>query len=53
MTALHVSWLPILLSSVIVFLVSSLIHMVLPWHKSDCPKSDGRLRSDGCGRTST
>jgi hypothetical protein len=31
-------WLPILLSSVIVFVVSSIIHMVLPWHKSDFPK---------------
>jgi len=38
MTGLHVLWLPILLSSVIVFVVSSLIHMVLPWHKSDFPK---------------
>ena len=28
-------WLPILLSAVIVFVVSSLIHMVLPIHKSD------------------
>jgi hypothetical protein len=28
-------WLPILLSAVIVFVVSSLIHMVPPWHKSD------------------
>jgi hypothetical protein len=27
-----------LLSSVIVFVVSSLIHMVLPWHKNDYPK---------------
>lgn len=31
-------WLPILLSAVIVFVVSSLIHMVLPWHKSDYPR---------------
>jgi len=31
-------WLPILLSSVFVFLSSSIIHMVLPWHKSDYPK---------------
>jgi hypothetical protein len=38
MTGLHVLWLPILLSSVIVFVVSSLIHMVSPWHKSDYPK---------------
>ncbi len=38
MTGLDVLWLPILLSSVAVFLVSSLIHMILPWHKSDYPK---------------
>ena len=38
MTGLSSLWLPILLSSVIVFFVSSLIHMVLPWHKSDYPK---------------
>lgn len=38
----HVSasalWLPVLLSAVLVFLVSSLIHMVLPWHKNDYPR---------------
>lgn len=28
-------WLPILLSSVIVFVASSIIHMVLPYHRSD------------------
>jgi hypothetical protein len=38
MTALHLLWLPILLSSVIVFIVSSIIHMLSPWHKSDYPK---------------
>jgi hypothetical protein len=38
MTGLSALWLPILLSAVIVFLASSLIHMVLPWHKSDYPK---------------
>jgi hypothetical protein len=38
MTGLHSLWLPILLSSVLVFVVSSLIHMVSPWHKSDYPK---------------
>ena len=31
-------WLPILLSSVIVFIASSIIHMALPWHKNDYPK---------------
>jgi len=38
MTGLHLLWLPILLSSVVVFAVSSLVHMVLPWHKNDYPK---------------
>ncbi len=33
MTGLLALWLPILLSSVIVFIVSSLIQMVAPWHK--------------------
>ncbi|HXY41903.1 MAG TPA: hypothetical protein VEQ10_19665 [Vicinamibacteria bacterium] len=35
MTPLHSLWLPILLSSVVVFLVSSLVHMLTPWHKDD------------------
>jgi hypothetical protein len=38
MTGLFALWLPILLSAVIVFVASSIIHMVLPWHKSDYPK---------------
>ncbi len=38
MTALSALWLPILLSAVVVFVVSSLIHMVLPWHKGDYPR---------------
>jgi len=38
MTPLLALWLPILLSAVIVFVVSSVIHMALPWHKSDYPK---------------
>ncbi len=39
MTELNALWLPILLSSVLVFVVSSIIHMALPWwHKSDYPK---------------
>ena len=37
MTALHALWLPILLSAAVVFVVSSLIHMASPWHKSDYP----------------
>lgn len=38
MTGLNALWLPILLSSVIVFIVSSIIHMLSPWHKGDYPK---------------
>jgi len=38
MTELSALWLPILLSAVIVFVVSSIIHMATPWHKSDFPK---------------
>ena len=39
MTGLYALWLPILLTSVIVFVASSIIHMVLPWHKSDYPET--------------
>ncbi len=37
--------LPILLSAVVVFIVSSIIHMATPWHKSDCKKlpDDGKV----------
>jgi hypothetical protein len=38
MTGLSVLWLPILLSAVLVFVASSIIHMASPWHKSDFPK---------------
>lgn len=38
MTGLASLWLPILLSAALVFVVSSLIHMASPWHKSDYPK---------------
>ena len=38
MTGLSSLWLPILVSSVIVFVASSIIHMASPWHKSDYPK---------------
>ncbi len=37
MTPLTALWLPILLSAVVVFIASSLIHMVLGWHSSDYP----------------
>lgn len=38
MTGLTALWLPILLSAVFVFVVSSVIHMASPWHKGDYPK---------------
>ncbi|HKW36743.1 MAG TPA: hypothetical protein VJO54_02945 [Burkholderiales bacterium] len=38
MTALSALWLPILVSALIVFIASSVIHMVLPWHRSDYPR---------------
>jgi hypothetical protein len=38
MAAVVALWLPILLSAVFVFIASSIIHMLSPWHKSDYPK---------------
>ncbi len=38
MVTLMSLWLPILLSAVAVFIVSSLIHMLLPYHRSDFSK---------------
>ena len=35
MNALVSLWLPILLSAVVVFIISSLIHMVIKWHASE------------------
>lgn len=35
MTGLTALWLPILLSAVFVFVLSSIIHMATPWHKND------------------
>jgi hypothetical protein len=37
-TPLSALWLPILVSAIVVFLASSVIHMLTPWHKSDYPK---------------
>lgn len=37
MTTLAALWLPILVSAVIVFVASSLLHMATPWHKGDYP----------------
>jgi len=47
MTALSALLVPIVLSAVIVFVASSIIHMVLPWHKSDYPKlpNEDRVRA--------
>ncbi len=38
MTGLILLWLPILLSAVLIFVASSVIHMASPWHKDDYPK---------------
>lgn len=38
MTGIMSLWLPILLSSVLVFLVSSVVHMAPLWHKNDYPR---------------
>lgn len=38
MVALTSLWIPILLSAVIVFVASSILHMVLPYHRSDYKK---------------
>jgi hypothetical protein len=35
MVPLAALWLPILLSAVIVFVASSIMHMVLPYHRND------------------
>lgn len=37
MTGLDSLWVPILLSSVVVFVASAIIHMALPWRKGDYP----------------
>ncbi|HTE06213.1 MAG TPA: hypothetical protein VK824_08455 [Planctomycetota bacterium] len=55
MDFLQALWLPILLSAVAVFVVSSLVHMLLPIHKGDfaaLPNEDkvlASLRSNGVG----
>ena len=56
MVAIHTLWLPILLSAVIVFVASSILHMVLPYHRRDykkLPDEDkvmAALRSSGVTR---
>lgn len=46
MTPLIALWLPILVAAILVFLVSSVIHMVLPIHRSDFKKlpEEDRIR---------
>jgi hypothetical protein len=56
MVPLTALWIPILLSAVIVFVASSILHMVLPYHRSDykkLPEEDkvlAALRSAGPSR---
>ena len=38
MVTLASLWIPALLSSMIVFVASSIIHMASPGHESDCPR---------------
>ena len=47
MTGIVSLWLPILVSAVIVFIASSIIHMASPWHKNDYPRlpDEDRFRS--------
>jgi hypothetical protein len=47
MTGIVQLWLPILLSAIIVFVASSIIHMASPWHKNDYPRvpNEDQLRS--------
>jgi len=47
MTSVIALWLPILLSAVAVFILSSIIHMMSPWHKNDYRRvpSEDALRS--------
>ncbi len=51
-------WLPILLAAVFVFVASSVLHMVLPYHKSDVQKLPGEdrimqaMRAEGVTRGS-
>ena len=56
MVSLMELWLPILVSAVLVFVVSSIIHMVLQTHKDDCRRLPGEekmlteLRAQGIPR---
>lgn len=53
MTSLALLWLPILLSAVFVFIVSSVIHMALPIHKGDfrgTPDEEGLRKALGAAK---
>jgi len=53
MVPLTTLWLPILVSAVVVFVASSIMHMVLAYHKSDYRRlpDEERVRSAAqCGR---
>ena len=41
MTPLHTLWLPVVLSSVFVFIVSGAVHTLPLWHRKDYPKVPG------------
>ena len=45
MVAITTLWLPLLLSAVIVFIASSIIHMVLPYHRTDYRKLPNENRA--------
>jgi hypothetical protein len=50
MTGIILLWLPILISAVLVFIVSAIIHMASPWHKNDypaMPKEDAFIAAVG------
>lgn len=53
MISLAQLWLPILLSAVLVFVASSLIHMVFKWHNSDFHKFANEDEVRGAIRAST
>ena len=47
MVPLAALWLPILLSAIIVFVASSIMHMVLPYHSGHDDRVSQRLTGDG------
>ena len=54
MVPISALWMPILLSAMIVFVASSILHMVLPFHKSDYRKlpDEGKVTDATGGGTS-